>query len=323
MKRYIFLIIKIFVSIALLIFLFKKADMGNVWAIMQSMNFLILAAVALLYAVSQIISTYRWSLFLPNAGIHVPFLKLVSLYYVGMFFNIFLPSAIGGDVVKSYYLYKFSGKGGNSLASVFLDRFTGFFALVTIAVVSLIFGYGYVKETYVPFFIITLASVFFLSSLILWNRGLHNWALVITGKIKLFGINEKIESFYNAIMLYKGEPVVLLKAFGVSFIIQFMSITIFYLISKGLDMTVSIGYFFLFVPIAVTISMIPISLSGLGLREGAFVYLFTKVGATDAQALSISLSIFGVMVMLGLIGGIEYMRLGSVKDSSGVRELKS
>ena len=126
-------------------------------------------------------------------------------------------------------------------------------------------------------------------------------------------------------MLYKGEPVVLLKAFGVSFIIQFMSITIFYLISKGLDMTVSIGYFFLFVPIAVTISMIPISLSGLGLREGAFVYLFTKVGATDAQALTVSLASFAVTVLLGLIGGIEYIRLGSIKNSAelGVKELKS
>src|SRR3970040_3035733 len=114
-------------------------------------------------------------------------------------------------------------------------------------------------------------------------------------------------------MLYTGEPVVLLKAFGVSFIIQFMSITIFYLISKGLDMTVSIGYFFLFVPIAVTISMIPISLSGLGLREGAFVYLFTKVGATDAQALTVSLVYFAAMVLLGLIGGREDVRLGSAQ----------
>ena len=313
-RKLIFLALKILVSISLLIFLFRKADIGNVWLLMQSMDFLLFMFVVFLYAVSQLISTYRWSLFLPNAGINILFLKLVSLYYIGMFFNIFLPTAVGGDVVKSYYLYKFSGRGGNSLASVFLDRFTGFFALVTIAVVSLVFGYGYVKETYVPFFIITLASVFFLSSLILWNRGLHNWALVITGKIKLFGINEKIESFYNAIMLYKGEPVVLLKAFGVSFIIQFMSITIFYLISKGLDMTVSIGYFFLFVPIAVTISMIPISLSGLGLREGAFVYLFTKVGATDAQALTVSLASFAVTVLLGLIGGIEYIRLGSVKN---------
>ncbi|MBI5874715.1 MAG: flippase-like domain-containing protein [Deltaproteobacteria bacterium] len=313
MKKIIFLTLKISVSIALLVFLFKKADMGNVWAIMQSMNFLILAVVALLYAVSQIISTYRWSLFLPNAGIHVPFLKLVSLYYVGMFFNIFLPSAIGGDVVKSYYLYKFSGKGGNSLASVFLDRFTGFFALVTIAVVSLMFGYSYIKDTYAPTLIIALAATFFLSSLILWNKGLHNWALVIIGKIKLFGINEKIESLYNAVMLYKSKPIILLKAFGVSFVIQFISISIFYLISKGFGMTVSMGYFFLFVPIAVSISMIPISLSGLGLREGAFVYLFTKVGTTDAQALSISLAGFTVMVMLGLIGGIEYMRLGATE----------
>ncbi|MDP2681341.1 MAG: lysylphosphatidylglycerol synthase transmembrane domain-containing protein [Deltaproteobacteria bacterium] len=316
MKKIIFLTLKIFISVALLVFLFRKADMGNVWTIMQSINFPMFAAVALLYAISQIISTYRWSLFLPHAGIDMPFLKLVSLYYVGMFFNIFLPTAIGGDVVKSYYLYKFSGKGGNSLASVFLDRFTGFFALVTIAFVSLIFGYNYVKDTYVPLLVAALTALFFLSSLILWNKGLHNWALVIIRKVKLFGINEKIESLYNAVMLYKDEPLILLKAFGVSFVIQFISISIFYLISKGFGMTVSMGYFFLFVPIAVSISMIPISLSGLGLREGAFVYLFTKVGTTDAQALSISLAGFAVMVMLGLIGGIEYMRLGSVKNES-------
>jgi len=325
MKKIIFLALKILISISLLIFLFKRANIGNVWDVMRSMDFMIFIVVVFLYTVSQIVSTYRWSLFLPHAGIHMPFLKLVSLYYIGMFFNIFLPTAIGGDVVKSYYLYKLSGKGGDSLASVFLDRFTGFFALVTIALVSLIFGYNYVKDTYAPLFIILLATLFFSASLIIWNRSLHNWALVIISKIKLFGINKKVESFYNAVMLYKGEPFILLRAFGVSFIVQFVSVTIFYLISKGFGMKVPIGYFFLFVPIAVSISMIPVSLSGLGLREGAFVYLFTKVGTTDAQALAISLAAFAVMVLLGLIGGIEYMRLGSIKNSAelGVKELKS
>ena len=232
-----------------------------------------------------------------------------------MFFNIFLPTVIGGDAVKSYYLYKFSSKGGNSIASVFLDRFTGFFALVTIALISLIFGYGYVKDTYVPLFIIALTIAFTVISLILWNKGLHNWALAIIGRIKMFGINEKMESLYSAVMLYKKEPTVLLKAVGVSFIVQVIGTSMFYLVSKGFGMEVPIIYFFLFVPIAVTISMMPVSLAGLGLREGAFVYLFTKVGVTDAQALSISLFIFGVMVMLGLIGGIEYMRIREVKDT--------
>src|SRR3990167_7166455 len=176
MRKKIFLALKVFVSVFLLVFLFKQADTNKVLEIMRSMDITLFLFAISLYALSQIVSAFRWSLFLPNADIHLPFLKLVSLYYIGMFFNMFLPTIIGGDVVKNYYLYKFSGKGGNSLASVFLDRFTGFFALVTIAVVSLVFGYGYVKETYVPFFIITLASVFFLSSLILWNRGLHNWA---------------------------------------------------------------------------------------------------------------------------------------------------
>jgi len=116
-------------------------------------------------------------------------------------------------------------------------------------------------------------------------------------------------------MLYKGEPQVLLKAFLISFVVQIKGVVIFYLISRGFGLNVSIGYFFMFVPIAVSISMIPISLSGLGLREGAFVYLFSKVGMTSAQALSISLAGFAIMVLLGLVGGVEYIRVGSVKDT--------
>ncbi|MBI3754357.1 MAG: flippase-like domain-containing protein [Deltaproteobacteria bacterium] len=313
MKKSLFFILKMLVSISILVFLFTKVDMRNVWGTMRYMDPLMLLVVLLLYAADLIISAYRWSLFLPHAGIDMPFLRLVSLYYIGGFFNIFLPTAIGGDVVKSYYLYKFSGKGGNSLASVFLDRFTGFFALVAIAFVSLAFGYRYVQETYVPLIIIALTSLFLFSSLILWNRDLHNWALVIIRRIRFFGINEKIESLYHAVMLYKSKPFILLKALGISFVVQFVSITVFYLISRGFGMTVSMGYFFLFVPIAISISMLPISLSGLGLREGAFVYLFTKVGATDAQALSISLAGFAVMVLFGLVGGVEYIRLGGVK----------
>lgn len=314
-KKYIYLLLKIAISVLLLAYLFRKADIRNVWATIRSMELSVFIFVVFLCAFAQVVSTYRWSLFLPRAGIHMPFPKLISLYYIGMFFNIFLPTAIGGDVVKTYYLYKSSGKGGNSLATVFLDRFTGFFALVVIATVSLIFGYKYVRETYVPFFIITLAVIFFFTVIILWNEGLHKWALLMIGRMKLFGINEKVESIYNAVMLYKNEPLIILKAFAVSFIIQIIGIATFYLISAGLGMTVPIGYFYLFVPVAVTISMIPVSLAGLGLREGAFVYLFTKVGVTDAQAISISLAGFSVSVLLGLIGGIEYIRKGSEMNS--------
>ncbi|MBI5681863.1 MAG: flippase-like domain-containing protein [Deltaproteobacteria bacterium] len=314
-KKYIYLILKISVSAMLIMFLVRKADANSVMAVLYSMNLMIFAFSIILYALIQVISAYRWSLFLPKAGIDMPFQKLVSLYYIGMFFNIFLPTAIGGDVVKTYYLYKISGRGGNSLASVFLDRFTGFFALVIIASVSLIFGYSYVKDTYAPVFIITLAIVFFLSCLVLWNKNIHNIALAITSKIRLFAINEKIESIYRAVMVYKDEPLILLRAITISFIIQMIGIAISFLISKGIGMSVSLGYFYLFVPIAVTISMLPISVSGLGLREGAFVYLFTKVGATDAQALSVSLAVFLIMVLLGLGGGIEYIRHGSVKDT--------
>ena len=322
-KKHVFLILKIIVSLSILAFLFREADVGNVLSIILSMDFPLFLLAVFLQVVAQTVYTYRWSLFLPNAGIDMPFLRLVSLYYIGMFFNIFLPTVVGGDVVKVYYLYRLSGKGGNSMASVFLDRFTGFFALVIIAFTSLLLGYKYVENTDVPFSVITLTVMFFLMALIIWNRSLHNWALLIISRIKMLGINEKIESLYNAVMLYKGEPRVLLKAVGTSFVVQVLSVTTFYVISKGLGMKVPIGYFFIFVPIAVTISMLPISLSGLGLREGAFVYLFTKVGATDAQALTVSLVYFAAMVLLGLIGGIEYVRLGSAEKYPGFQASES
>ncbi|MBI5286398.1 MAG: flippase-like domain-containing protein, partial [Deltaproteobacteria bacterium] len=296
MKKVLSLLLKIAISSTILFYLFKRTDTGLFWETIGSVKPSFFFISLMLYAGDQVLSTYRWSLLLATNGLRISFPRLVSLYYIGMFFNNLLPTLVGGDLVKGYYLYRLSGQGGKTLASIFVDRYAGFFALITISLVSLLFGYPYIKNTSIPWLIILMVLGFFSISLILWVKGLHDWALQGIGRIKVFRINERLESFYEAVMAYKGKPMVLLKVLGISFIIQIVGIFAIYIISRGFALSIPIGYFFLFIPLAISIAMIPVSFAGLGLREGAFVFLFGKVGVSPAEALSLSLAWFFVTV---------------------------
>jgi hypothetical protein len=264
----------------------------------------------LVFIASQIISTIRWSLLLKYGGIKLPYWRLLSLYFIGMFFNNFLPTAVGGDAVKGYYLYKTSGKGGASIASIFVDRYIGFASLVLLSFIAFFLGYSYLKGTILVWLVLSFVFLFFAASLFLWVDKLHSWALLVLNKIKILKINEKIDIFYKALMSYKKYPKILAIGLGISLVLQTLNILTFYVISIGFGFTIPLVFFFLFIPLAMTVAMIPISLAGLGLREGAFVFLFAKVGVSSAAALSLSLAWFVVVVISSLFGCVEYLRMG-------------
>lgn len=306
----VFIIIKILVSLSILFLLFKNTDTELFLETIISIDPFFFISAMLLFILSQCISAFRWSLFLKYGGLEMPYFKLLSLYFIGMFFNNFLPTAVGGDLVKGYYLSKSSGKGGVSMASIFVDRYVGFASLVILALLALLFGYSYISDTLLPWLVLSFILLFFVMSLFLWVEKLHNWALFILDKIKIFNINEKIEKFYQALMNYRKYPKLLMIGLGISMILQTIGVFTFYAISKGFGMTIPLLFFFLFIPLAMTVSMIPISLAGLGLREGAFVFLFSKVAVSSASALSLSLTWFIVVVISSLFGCIEYLRMG-------------
>ena len=144
----IFIIVKILISLGVLSLLFKNTDTELFLETITSIDpsFFILAI--LVFIASQIISTIRWSLLLKYGGIKLPYWRLLSLYFIGMFFNNFLPTAVGGDAVKAYYLYKTSGKGGASIASIFVDRYIGFASLVLLSFIAFFWAIHTLKELY-------------------------------------------------------------------------------------------------------------------------------------------------------------------------------
>jgi len=312
MKKILSTLIKLAISGGILYFLFSSMDLAAFWETVKSVSPFAVIFVALFFIFIQSVSAYRWSLIL-SKDIEVRYPKLLSIYFVGMFFNNFLPTMVGGDLVKALYLYRETGKGGLSLASIFMDRYSGFSALMSITAVALIPGYSLIKGTVLPGVFVFIIGGFVGASLVVWVGFLHSWAMNILAKIHFYGINKKIDSFYRVLMGYKNHRDILVKIFSISLVVQTGVIISCYVLSRGLGIDVGLAYFFLFIPLSIVVSMLPISVAGLGIREGAFVYLFTKVGATKEEAITLSLMWFAMMVIVSLIGGVEFLRTGGKK----------
>lgn len=197
------------------------------------------------------------------------------------------------------YIHRDIGRGEISLMSVFMDKYMALSAIMAISLLAFIGGYSYFKGTEIAWIIPVSCSIFLIISFIFWNV---NW-----GKIK------GIRAFYTYLMAYKTKKKIIFNGFLLSFIIQLIYVLEVYLLSLSIDLDVPIIYFFIFVPIINIISAIPITVGGLGLREAGFTALFnmffSDLGVTSEQAISLSMLIFVSMILISLLGGIEYLRI--------------
>ena len=287
-----FLILKVSISSVLLYVVISKTGFESVLSILRNIDPLYFISAVVLYILSQFISSLRWKLLLPHA---FEVKKLFSLYMIGAFFNTLLPGIVGGDAVKGFYLYKATGKGTLTFASIFMDRYLGFVVLIAICTIAYPFGYNYLHgsevEWVLPFVIIS----FVLASLLIFGLRL--------------GKNIKILSdFYEYFHSYRNQKGVIRNALFLSVLIQGMGLFAVYVIAIGIGQHIPFLACLIFVPLIVIFTMIPVSISGLGVREGSFVLFFGFIGVKPQFATAISFSWFITMVVGNLIGLTEYLR---------------
>lgn len=293
MKKVLSFALKLLVSGSLLSIFLSKVNILSVVETLKKTQVSFFITGCLVYMSILFILTKRWSLFLPDG---LNYLKLLSLYFVGSFFDTFLPGLVGGDAVKAYYLYNHTGKGGPSIAAVFMDRYVGFVAMACIALIAYAIGYSFIRETEVTWIVSVFLGGLLLASIILWKV---NW-----GRIKFLG------DLYSPLMGYKSKKGIILQGLLLGLVVQCIGITNVYILSKSIGLNVPILYFFVFVPIIAAASAVPVSIAGLGIREAGYVILFSKAGLSSAEALSLSLLVFTVRCLVSMIGGIEYLRIG-------------
>jgi hypothetical protein len=292
-------LLKVCFSLALLALLLRQVGWQQTLGTLGKARFLYLAAAFVLYLAGIVVRAYRWQVLLNALRMDIPLARLTVLYFVGTFFSNFLPTGIGGDVVRIYELSKQSDRPIESVGTVLLDRATGLLVLFLIALMALAFSYQLIAPNVAAAILLLCLGSWAGLGLVLRRDWLEKWGLLrFMARIKQ--LRELYESIYACGLRAIGG------ALAISLLFNVLLIAANYLIALSLGVEIPVWYFLLFVPLISFLLVLPISLSGLGVREGGYVYLFAQAGVPAPLALAMSLLFYALNVATGLIGGVLY-----------------
>jgi glycosyltransferase 2 family protein len=291
-KRIFFLSLKLIVSSTLLYIVLSRTGAGQVFSYLKSIHPAAFIAAVFLYLFAQVMSSVRWKLLVADT---IGMRKLFSLYMIGAFFNTVLPGLVGGDAVKAFYLYRATGKSSLALASIFMDRYVGFMMLIIICTIVFPFSFPY-----------------FHNSPVLWTFPLTVLVFIITSFL-VFGLRfgkriQVLSEFYDYFHSYRNQKGLILKALLISGTVQLSGFCAVYILAFGLGVHIPFLACLIFVPLIIMFAALPISISGIGIREGAFVLFFGLIGIRQDVATALSLSWFLANTTGSLVGIIEYIR---------------
>ena len=297
-------IVRVALSVLLLGVVIAQVELVDLWRHMASADPTLVAAGFAAAIVSWSVNTQKWKGLLRALGEEQPFCSLLALNFTGLFYSLVLPGQVSGEVVKGMKLSKGGVRASSVAVSIAVDRATGVVALAV-----LVLG-GTLLAPWVP-----LAGVASLAALVLLALVLVPWALVVTGHLGgvppslgaggglLGAVLRALSALWNAFIAYR-KPSVMGVALFYSFAAQLLVVMSNYMVSQALDIPISFISLTWVVAAVSILHLVPISLAGLGVREGAYVFLLYQYGVPMSQGLGLSLLVFGIIVGQGLIGGV-------------------
>lgn len=259
----------------------------------------------LLHMVGLALISFRWKLLLKAQGAEPGFGQLFLVYFIGTFFNNFLPSTIGGDAVRAIESKRFARKGSVSMTVVIVERFTGLLALILITLSASVVKWVGSPEIPGGVWLLPLGGlVFFLLVILAGHHPVANFLLGIGQKIFPRRINDFLNRSYQALSVYYSCPGVLFQAVGISIIFQMNMVLYYFLIAKALNQNILFLDFMINVPIMMFMLMVIPAINGLGIRTAGFKELM-KLPA--AIALSAEFIDIAMRLGYGLLGGVVFL----------------
>ncbi len=307
MKNKIFALAKIAITVLLFVYIFRKIDFQQFGATLRNAQFDFLIAGFLILWLGHYICIYRWRL-LMRPLMPVPSLaNLFGIYCIGLFFNLTFPTVVGGDVVKMYYAGKPSKSYAQSFAATFLDRDAGMFAMMIIACIAVLLYPVSIPGIPVPIIIWSVFAAFVIGNIVIFTPRCHRLLTDVLNRLHLSRMALKVDMISNAFQIMGKRPAILIGSLLISFMNQLLVISVTWIMGLGLGINVSPSYYLIFVPVITLISMIPISINGMGLREAAFWSLFGAIGVPHASCIALGVISSIVTVLSSLPGGVVYI----------------
>lgn len=287
--------IKLILTVALFVLAFRVVDFDSVKRITMGVNVEIALLGVIFQLASTVLAAYRWSLIMQALAFHERFFYYVGSYFKGMFFNQALPGSIGGDAVRVLELGAKGYSKKEAFFGIFLDRIVGLAGLLVLNLVA-----NLLSPDLLPawmFHLITMITAGGLASFVIL-LGLKKITLLRATKIT--SMVADLSSRFG--IVYNGWRGVGLQV-GLSVAIHFLSIVALYEIARAVGMRLTLDVFLVAVPPVFLLTILPISLAGWGVREGAMVAIFMMIGANKEMILSVSI-LYGVMLIVSSLPGV-------------------
>lgn len=303
MKKGLKILFKVCLAALLLFLFFREIDFGALWSVMEIMPISAIGYGVAVNILVYFISAYKWSLFLPE----YPFSKLIMTAAAGRFYSFILPGQISGEAAKVYQLSRFKKEAGLVASSVLVDKLTGLMSLAIISIIGAIFS-----SRALPVALIIFMFLFFLAfiSLLMLVRNNFFYGL-LTGlfarmskkNIWMGKFAEQTEKMISHWLVFSKNLGLIFYSILVGCILQSMGVLLVFILSRGLMIDASLfDYCWIYGFVAMAL-LIPLTVGGLGIREGSFIGLLGWLGVSGEKALALSLVFLGFQIFDAVMGG--------------------
>jgi glycosyltransferase 2 family protein len=320
LKKRLILAAKLLVTAGLCGFIVWKADWRTIWqALTNSDPLLILVAFAgMILSVS--ISAFKWQILLKIHGEDFKFNQLHKYYFIAMFFNNFLPSNIGGDTYRIYKTLRSSSSKAAAVLAVFSERLTGMGALIVFGFLggSVIILQASERMPELDMLIVVFGVIIAISFFgLVLSKHLIRWLL------KRKKLPQKVRTLLEHLGDYQRHRNKTLQIIFISFFFYILTFSwmmvLIYAVGTDCD------YFKLMVVVAISnlVAVLPISINGIGLMDGSFIYTMGKFGMDYNYALMVMLLIRALLIPLSLIGGFFYLKERQKLEIQKMREQRN
>ncbi len=297
------LLLKAAVSLLLIAFLVSRIHIPHLLEVISSahLSYLMIAMTA--YLLGQGVSSLRWALLAWPLGFEDSLKKFTIFYFIAMFFNLFAPSTIGGDVGRVLFLAQartqnrekgWKDSTAYAFISVITDRAIGMAVMVWIGAAALAMFPRYALPPAIryPTFAIALVCLVGWTLLPYLDRFLRRREYAIG------------QNLHRAVETYWSNQHIILQTIGLSFVVHFLQVWIQIVVGRALDINLPWSYSFIVYPLVGLFSALPVSLSGIGLREGGYLFLLRRIDVSPEKAVAFGILWFVIVALDSLLGGI-------------------
>ena len=304
------LALKVVVSAGFMVFLLRRTPPAELIRLLRGLDLSLFSASVGVFFVSNVLGALQWHVLLAASGITLSFPRTFRFYFVGLFFNNFLPANIGGDAVKVWDVARVGSSVYQVIAVTLLDRLLGIFSLCLLATLAALYLAPRQPDLPHLWYVAVFLACMVPGIGFYFFKPLGRWLRRVVLRVRPLSLDARITAIIDHLSPFKGRKALVIRLVWLSVLIQALRVITHVLVGMALGMRVDVilvCQFFVFVPLLSLAMIPPVTINGLGIREGLGIVLFASAGLAEADAFTMEFLTYVISVAVSLLGFLYFV----------------